>query len=458
VPETQSDGELTWKLLGKLQPRHALDIEASNWSLGAEMMDRDFNLYKNWKQYLGPLGVKKARIQSGWAKTETVKGVYNFSWLDVIINDMLAQGVHPWVSLSYGNPLYEDGGGVTLNAAVPKSLEAIEAWKNYVRAIVSRYKDEVKEWEVWNEPNYHIATEDYANLFIASAEIIRELQPDATIIAFAIGSGVDYKYVDKVMEIISSRGKISLVDVITHHRHIRVPEENAEELELEKVVATYNPAIRIRQGEGGCPSQWNEGFALNKYPWTETSQAKHISRRLLTDLGRDKESSCFTMIDSRYPAEWNYKGLLRAKPDSTVAYPKPSYYAFQHITSVFDNSLRRIKDFQYTIKNSGGKKVSVYAYSGSTDITSTSKYAITIWFSDNIPSDSNLKTLVDVTFDNVSLAKPVWIDVVSGQIYEIPAANVSRKGKNLMIKHLPIYDSPIIITDSFTPGKAVSKK
>jgi hypothetical protein len=37
---------------------------------------------------VGPLGVKKARIQGGWAKTEKQPGVYNFGWLDNIVFDM----------------------------------------------------------------------------------------------------------------------------------------------------------------------------------------------------------------------------------------------------------------------------------------------------------------------------------------------------------------------------------
>ena len=56
--------------LGTIRPRHAREIESSNWSIGAETMDRDYTIYRNWRNYLGPLGAKKARIQSGWAKTE----------------------------------------------------------------------------------------------------------------------------------------------------------------------------------------------------------------------------------------------------------------------------------------------------------------------------------------------------------------------------------------------------
>ena len=433
---------IKWNEIGQIAPRHAKEIRSSNWSVGAEMLDRDWTIYENWKSYLGPLGAKKARIQSGWAKTEKAIGIYDFTWLDVVIHDMNAQGVRPWISLSYGNPLYPEGGGTSLNAAVPKSETAMTGWKNYVKTIVVRYKNVVDEWEVWNEPNYRIAPEDYANLFIATAEIIRTEHPKATIIAFAIGSGVDYKYVDKVMEIIQEKEKIHLIDQITHHRHIFIPENNEPELALEKVVAKYNPAIKIRQGEGGCPSQRNEGYALNKYDWTETSQAKHISRRLLSDLGRDKESSCFTIMESRSTEEWNYKGLLKANPDSTVAYAKPAYRAFQHITSIFDDQLVRIQQYPYSFEAESDTNISLYAYKNKEN-----KQVVTIWLNDKIPSDNNHMTLKNFVFHDGQFVQPVWVDVVSGQVYEIPESHWSKNGTRYDFKQIPIYDSPVLIAD-----------
>ena len=97
--------------IGKIRPRHAREVRASNWSVGAETMDRDYTIYANWRKHLGPLGVKKARIQSGWAKTEQRRGEYDWEWLDEIILDMVDQGVEPWVCLCYGNPIYPGGGG-----------------------------------------------------------------------------------------------------------------------------------------------------------------------------------------------------------------------------------------------------------------------------------------------------------------------------------------------------------
>ncbi|RCR70602.1 GH39 family glycosyl hydrolase [Larkinella punicea] len=431
----------SFKYLGKIAPKNSRDIQSSNWSVGAEYMDRDYTVYVNWKDYLGKLGVKKARIQSGWAKCEKVKGHYDFAWLDEIVFDMVKQGVTPWIDLCYGNPLYSGGGGTTLNAAIPFSGEALAGWKNYVAAVVARYGDKVTEWEIWNEPNYKISIPDYADFFITTAETVRSVQPKAQIIAFAPGSGVDYKFADSALKIIQEKGKLGLINQISHHRHIPNPDNRDSEVELEKVVAKYSPAIRIRQGEAGCPSEWNNNFALNKYPWTELTQSKHILRRLLTDLGHDKESCCFTIMDAKTPQEWNHKGLLKANEDLTVAHAKPAYYAFQNLISVFDDKLERLETYPYSVKKEENNTLSLYAYADKAN----QLQAVTVWIKDNVPSDNNEQTLCDFTFANARFKNPVWVDLIAGTVYEIPKENWSKKEN--VFRQIPLYDSPILIAD-----------
>ena len=186
---TADDEGIPYPYAGKIKPRHAREIEASNWSIGAETMDRDYTVYDNWKAYLGPLGIKKARLQAGWAKTETQKGVYDFAWLDHVVFDMPKHGVEPWLCLSYGNLLYEGGGGVNLHGNVPTSDVGLAAWQKWVRATAERYKDVIHEWEVWNEPNYVAKPADYARLLVLTAETVKAVQPKGQIVAFALGSG-----------------------------------------------------------------------------------------------------------------------------------------------------------------------------------------------------------------------------------------------------------------------------
>ncbi|NMA39117.1 MAG: hypothetical protein GX937_02965, partial [Lentisphaerae bacterium] len=70
---------LTLPRIGALRPRSVTEIAGSNWTLGCEVLDRDFADYQQYKEYIAPLGIKTIRLQGGWAKCEKVPGVYDFA-------------------------------------------------------------------------------------------------------------------------------------------------------------------------------------------------------------------------------------------------------------------------------------------------------------------------------------------------------------------------------------------
>ena len=136
-------------------------------------MDRDYTIFENWKEYLAPLGAKKIRLQAGWGKTDKGNGNYDFHWLDEIVDGVIAAGVEPWLQTSYGNEAYEGGGSPYLGGAIPGSPEALQAWDNWVRAMVKRYAGKVKIWEIWNEPDLHqdeFSVIDYAEFVHSNCE------------------------------------------------------------------------------------------------------------------------------------------------------------------------------------------------------------------------------------------------------------------------------------------------
>lgn len=53
VLQAQDDFDTKLPYTGKIRPHHAREIQSSNRSIGAETMDRDYTIYKNWKSYLG---------------------------------------------------------------------------------------------------------------------------------------------------------------------------------------------------------------------------------------------------------------------------------------------------------------------------------------------------------------------------------------------------------------------
>ncbi|MBQ3026823.1 MAG: beta-galactosidase, partial [Alistipes sp.] len=140
------------KQIGALRKKTVSEVH-NNLSVDCGTLDRDYADYHRYKEYLEPLGVRYIRLQAGWAKTEKVKGVYDFAWLDAIIDDAVSRGLEPWLQLSYGNPIYPGGGTIFLNGGWPTSKVAVDAWMRWAKATAERYKGKVHQWEIWNEPD-----------------------------------------------------------------------------------------------------------------------------------------------------------------------------------------------------------------------------------------------------------------------------------------------------------------
>ena len=460
----KTDFKIDMTYLGSVQYRNANEIDGSNWLLGCETLDRDFADYEQYKEYLNPLGIKLLRMQGGWNKTEKVKGQYDWAWLDKIINDAASRGLKPWLQTSYGNTNYVGGGGANLGAGMPTSKEALEAYDKWVAAMVTRYKDKVKDWEVWNEPNFGDNTvntpELMADFNIRTAQIIKKIQPDARISGLALGH-YNYDYVNRFFKFIAKKGKMDLFDNMTYHDYVYNPDSNYREVEIIKdLLAKYGPKVKLRQGENGAPSEGGAGRgALWDYDWTELSQAKWDTRRMLGNLGHDIETSIFGIIEMAYTNgpinKLNFKGIIKSDETKKAIAPKMAYYAIQNITSIFDNSLQRLKDLTPT-HNIEGAGADEHRYSGGTDRSlavygyensKTKKQIYTIWMDENIPLNTNVSKMVTLKFSNANFDAPVYVDILTGAVHEIAADQWSKKGNTYTFKNIPVYDSPILIAD-----------
>ena len=436
------------KPIGTLKPRSTKDIESSRITVGCETLDRDFTDFDAYKAYLPPLGVKKIRLQAGWAKCEKVKGEYNWQWLDDIINFAVANGLEPWLETSYGNPIYEGGGRTGLLNSLMTSPEGYAAYDRWVEALVTRYKDRVKEWEIWNEPDHpmqKITPETTAELNIRTADIIKRLQPDAKIAAFALATHTDTVYLERALKVLADRNKLDLFTWVSYHSYAFRPEQSYKGVAaFKRILAKYAKTLQLRQGENGAPSGYIPSYALDKYYWTEYSQAKYDMRRLLGDLGRDIETSVFTIIDIRYAGDTpvlNMKGLIQSDLDKTVIRPKVAYYAVQNLASVFDNQLELVPKYKAT--TTAKEPVSIFGYQHKAG----KKQLLTVWIDGKTPNNLFQTTAVDIIIENGNFDIPVWVDLMTGKVYDIPKNGWSKTGSTYSFKNIPVYDSPVLIAD-----------
>ena len=435
-------------VLGTLEPVKSDLSKPSWWSVGSETLDRDYAKFDNYIQYMGETGVGYARLQSGWAKSEPKKGKYNFGWIDHQVDALIEQGIHPWICLCYGNPLYTDK-GIDLNAKLFGDGPVMDAWLKYVREVVKRYKGKVTMYEVWNEPDgAHDANgkwgtnwDEYALLFVRTAKVIREEDPDVKIAAFGAFSILQEYYV-KGMAKIKELGGADLADYVTYHAYWANPDRLTEPVsKLVNDCKEFNPNVRLLQGESGCPAQLEYGHALANKEWTEYSQIKWDLRHMLVNFSMGIPSSVFTMVDLDYGWMQQSFGLIRTNGKGEPVYKRPKFYGMQHMTSIITGDVKPV----HTITISD---INTYNQLSKVGLERDGKtFGYLLWFSGNEPNSSLTRELINLSVWGADIKDPVYVDMVSGYVHDISRNYQILPGNGIKFTGLPLWDAPILIID-----------
>ena len=436
-------------VLGELQAvKSSLDAP-SIWSVGVETMDRDYADFEKFRSIVGRTGVGYGRLQSGWAKTEQKKGKYDFKWLDAHVDGLIAEGVHPWICLCYGNPLYSEHGH-DLNAHIFPDGPIMDAWLRYVKACVKHFKGKVTMWEVWNEPDGSKNLDSYplyANLFVRTAKAIREADPEAKIAAFGSCSP-DREYIRQALELIENAGGIPYIDFITYHAYWPVPELIVPALKkLREDVDKYNPSIGLLQGETGCPGQLEYGHAMKNIEWDEYSQAKWDLRQAMTHFGMGIPYSFFTMVDLNYGWMLQSFGLVRMNGRKEPVYLRPKFYAVQHLTSLFTPDMKATDKMGLSIDSS--EKVHFFGLQkGGKDV------GCVLWFCGDRPSRSLERRLRDIRLDGIQMKDPVYVDLLTGYVHSLSPSprHHHQEDNTTAFRDFPVWDSPVVIIERSALG------
>ncbi len=458
------------KKIGDIKAVSSNQVVSSPIGLGFEKLDRAvFDPEKAYDK-VAALGVKWIRIQSGWARTEKEKGVYDFAWLDSIVDNLVSRGLEPWICLCYGNGIYNEEAAKVFGAVGCPPIHSEEekkAWHNYVAALTKRYQGKVVWYEVWNEPDgkwcwkHGVSATEYGELIKATAAAIKEGDSNAKVIG---GSTCldGLRWINEVLQ----TGAAQCMDALTYHAYTDDEENQMHRVDsLRAICHAYNPKIEIIQGETGTQSRGDGAGALKGGAWTPRKQAKFVARHMMADLFDDVKFasyfSCMDMIealngtvgDTASYLDYGYFGVLAADFDengiSTGEYtPKPSYRTLQVVSSIFredfvhvdlpvhvhshpSQRLFRHEDKQKDLMFGGFRRPdgsAAFAYWKSTELLTT-EYEATI------------------TLEAATLSGELkLVDLYDGSIYEIPETMLERDGfGHVLCKNIPMKDYPLLL-------------
>ena len=457
--------------IGKIVPKKASEIKNSRIGIGFEKLDR--KIFDPEKAYdkLADIGAKWVRIQSGWERTEQTKGVYDFSWLDSIVDNLLSRGLIPWINLVYGNGLYdEDAALVYGGVGCPpiKSETAKKGWADYVEALAAHMKGKVSYYEVWNEPDgewcwkHGPDGKEYGRFVVDTSVALKKGDPQAKVIGGAVcfAKPLDFSF-DAF-----SQGMAEHIDAFSFHEYV-----TDETVVLRHVKAlrglcdSFRPGIEIIQGESGSQSRSDGHGAMRRGCWTPRKQCKQLLRHLMADLMTEvKFTSYFTCVDMiealngetgnvQSYLDYGYFGVLGADFDSEgrsvgTYTPKPSYYALQALAAMFSEDAQKadlpvmrwpeiserlmgMDCDDASVISTGFKRKNgsaAFVYWNSTDLLTTDFESTITLYTAALP-------------DKVRL-----VDLMDGSVYDLPDSILENRGSSkYAIHNIPIRDYPMAL-------------
>lgn len=469
--------------IGRMPYKSSLEIEHSRLGLGFETLDRDTFDPKKTYPFLKDSGVKHARCQTGWMKTEKEKGVYDFNWLDEIVDDLARIGIKAWLSLSFGNPLYTPceeyaeawkkakaegsmvpgwGRGYVGEVPLYHGEEAMTGWLNYVKACAEHFKGRVSHWEVWNEPEafwclngekmrlklgVKEVARDYVEFVRQTAEAVRSAIPDAKIIADVAQTGTTY------IRELGKNGIEDIIDIFSYHFYGNTPEAFIQQRvnhARANICRKGSRKIEFWQGESGRASGKSALFSMP----TEYNQAKYLVRRYLTDMCCGAElTSFFTVTDflCYYPdGRDQFYGVINAKENR----PKLAFYALQAMGWMFDG-LELAPDF-----------LAVFSASSYRNFGSSSPYNVmsgafrrkgvpvfALWIPEHVDINARpVEGCVRLTMEEgCILENPVVIDPIRRNVWSITRETTIETFVFLgaqVFNPFRVVDYPLFITDA----------
>ena len=483
--QKDQNSESDKKLLGILKSKNSMEIPGSYWGIQASTLE-DTLLDK-----AAEIGVKWTRLGASWPSIEKEKGIYDWTETDIAFNKIYDKGIMPFVTLGSGNRLYTE----LTTYDDPKLAEiygyrpapptsnpaALNAWLEYVKATVERYKDKIKYWEIWNEPNhrnYWGAPPDgkeYGRLLKVTATLIKEIDPAAIIIGGSM-AGINPGFTEDFL----SAGTADLIDIISYHNYGAIPEKRIyRAVELWKVIDRHNPDIQLWQGECGYPSHSSTRDFRGISPWGLNIQSKWLLRQAFTDVyfckatlsvyfklvhmggrGDTKERTMLSPVDSilGFPERggsrvrtWgvNEKCLL-SNPDLI---PKPAYFTYQNLCAVMDDryKIRKIDHklqvidpgMFYGIGPEDDAFPSVPLVAGFETLQGS--HLIAYWLPWHPQEYTPDPATINLELKDCHFKNPVRIDLLSGKVYKID--NMVNKNGKTQFQELPLSDFPFLIAE-----------
>lgn len=311
-------------------------------------------------------------------KDGKIKAEYNFTYLDLIMDNYLEVGIKPFIELGFMPDKMASGKQTVFywkgNVTPPKDYNAwAELVKETLRHLIKRYgENEVLTWpiEVWNEPNLrgfweNADMDEYFKLFECSFKAVKEVDARLRVGGPAICGVDDERWIRSFLEF--CKEKSLKIDFVTrHHYTSELPERDGHYsyVKLHDLNGVFDSTHSTREivdsfdefkGAEIHITEFNTSYVPNAIVHDTNYNAAYIAY-LLSKMGDDNESYSYWTFGDIFeemgvpftPFHGGFGLVANGK------IPKPTFWAFQFFKQLSGSCVHREED-SVIVKTEDGK-------------------------------------------------------------------------------------------------------
>jgi len=280
-------------------------------------------------------GVKYIREDFLWNVIEPVKGRFNFEKYDKLVKEASSKNIHILGLLCYSSDFAKSGP----DKCFPPKY--VEDYGDFVFQTVNRYKNKIKYWEIWNEPNIlqfwkpSPNADKYVKLLKAGYNAAKKADPTCKILLGGLaGNGIENWGIgssDFLQNIYSAGGK-EYFDIVNIHPYEISYNTALDEYNLHLIKRVLDTETVMELNQDGDKIIWvteigspnRKDTFLRQQEGSEETQAKTIKNQVESLLAYNKvekvfiyslgfRNDGFDLVDnnSKKKAYYEYKKLIK---------------------------------------------------------------------------------------------------------------------------------------------------
>lgn len=270
------------------------------------------------------IGIKWVRSIWRWDKIEWDKGQFHYELLDFVVAEAWKRDIRIVPALA--TPPRWTSTAPPDEPAFRIYPPDLADWETFVHHVVNHFKERIKYWEVWNEPNifgrWHGTVEDYFRLHRAAFAAARRADPSSKVLLGAFANS-GHAYLDRLMRL----GVKDYFDILSCHPY---PGKGGPD-KIEHMVNR----LRLVLADHGCedrPIWFTEVGWKDEDAGSPTERNRWVSDLYARAFGGAVEKRFWFVFDtwSRQPVQGGFAlvNYREGKWELT-----PAYYAYGQLTS-----------------------------------------------------------------------------------------------------------------------------